>query len=133
MDDKVLLVHQKGAPHTFLPGGHIENGEKAESALMREIAEELGKVAVIQRFIGAVECMWAENNQDNHEINLVFEVSIPGLDPRTPPPSQETHLEFIWATPAELKTYNLQPSPLVECLTHWENGYCGYWGSACAE
>jgi 8-oxo-dGTP diphosphatase len=128
-NNKVLLVHQKGADNTFLPGGHIAIGEKAELALCREIAEEIGKKAIVKRFIGAVECVWTENNQDHHEVNLVFEVGVPDLDASVPPPSQEAHLEFIWAEPAELRTHNLQPSPLIECLMNWESGYSGYWGS----
>jgi 8-oxo-dGTP pyrophosphatase MutT (NUDIX family) len=132
-NNKVLLVRQKGADNTFLPGGHIEIGEKAELALCREIAEEMGHKAFVKRFIGAVECVWAENNRENHEINLVFEVGVPALDTRVSPPSQETHLEFIWAEPSELRTYNLQPYPLIECLINWESGYRGYWGSAFGE
>ena len=126
---KVLLAHQKGAGNTFLPGGHIEIGEKAELGLVREIEEEMGKKAIIKQFIGAVECSWFENDQGNHEINLLFEVQVPDLDSSEPPVSQESHLEFIWVKPTELKTHNLLPEPLIACLMTWGLGFHGYWGS----
>jgi 8-oxo-dGTP pyrophosphatase MutT (NUDIX family) len=127
---KVLLVHQKGAENTFLPGGHIEIGEKAELGLVREIEEEIGKKAIIKQFIGAVECSWIENEQANHEINLLFEVQIPDLDSSKPPPTQESHLEFIWANPVDLKAHNLLPEPMFGCLMNWDLGFRGYWGSS---
>lgn len=129
LNGRVLLAHQKGSDHTFLPGGHIGMGERADAALVREIEEEFGEKAIVKQFIGAVECTWTENEQDNHEINLVFEVSIPNFDSSKPPIPRESHLEFVWVEPGELKTHNLQPSPLVECLTNWECGYHGFWGS----
>jgi 8-oxo-dGTP diphosphatase len=129
MNGKVLLAHQIGANNTFLPGGHIELGERAELALARELAEEIGKQAITKQFIGAVEWLWTDNNQTNHEINLIFEAVVPGLDSDEPPRSQESHLEFIWSKPAELRANNLKPDPLIECLTTWERGYRGYWGS----
>ncbi len=129
-DGRVLLAHQKGAEHTFLPGGHIRKGEKAEAALVREIAEEIGGKAFVKRFIGAVEAAWAEDGKEQHEINLVFEVEIPGLDPKKSPVSLEPHLEFSWVAPADLETHNLLPEPMSECLLNWEHGYHAFWGSA---
>jgi 8-oxo-dGTP pyrophosphatase MutT (NUDIX family) len=129
-DGKVLLAHQKGADNTFLPGGHIELGERAESALAREIAEETGRKAMVRRFVGAVECLWIENDQPNHEIDLVFEVVVPGLDSNAPPQSRESHLEFIWVEPSALRTHNLLPYPMIECLMDWESDYRAYWGSS---
>lgn len=126
----VLLAHQKGAEHTFLPGGHIGMGEKAEAALEREILEELGKKATVKQFIGALEAAWSENGQAHHEINLLFEVEIPNLVSSEPPRSLEEHLEFMWVAPAELKAQNLLPEPLVECLVNWDCGYHGFWGSS---
>lgn len=58
IDNKVFLAHAKGENNTFLPGGHIEVGEKAEEALIREIKEEIGKEVEVCRFVGAVEHMW---------------------------------------------------------------------------
>ena len=127
---KVLLAHLKGADNTFLPGGHIEMGERAEAALVREIAEEIGKVATVKQFIGAVECCYIDNDQKNHEIDLLFELGVPGLQSYKPPQSRENHLEFLWAEPSELEAHNLLPSPLIECLLTWDQNYRGYWGSS---
>ena len=130
VDGKILLAHMKGADNTFLPGGHIELGEKAETALLREIGEELGQVAEVRYFIGAVECAYTDNGQENHEINLLFEIRVLGLEADQSPASRERHLEFLWSEPAELKAHNLLPSPIVDCLKTWGQGYKAYWGSS---
>jgi 8-oxo-dGTP pyrophosphatase MutT (NUDIX family) len=128
-DGKVLLVRKKGAGNTFLPGGHVDSGERAESALAREIEEEIGKQAIVKRFVGAVEHTWVEEGRENHEINLVFEVEVPGLDSSVGPESLEADLEFIWSDPADLESHNLQPYPLIECLKNYASGYGGFWGT----
>ncbi|MCK5248144.1 NUDIX domain-containing protein, partial [Candidatus Bipolaricaulota bacterium] len=125
--DKFLLAHQVGADNTFLPGGHIGECERAEHALIRGIEEEIGKTAVIKRFVGAVEHVWTAASENNHEVNLLFEVEVPDLDPTSPPRSHEEHLEFLWATSSSLISHNLQPVALIECLSHWREEYEGYW------
>lgn len=127
---RFLLAHQIGADNTFLPGGHIGSGERAEDALVREVAEELGLEARVKRFIGAVECAWPAPVADNHEINLLFELEIPGLDGVTPPDTLESHLEFIWGAAGDLERHNLQPAPLRQCLAHWDDIPDAFWGSA---
>jgi 8-oxo-dGTP diphosphatase len=128
-DGKVLLAQQKGADHTFLPGGHIGMGERAEAAMVREIFEELEEKAIVKRFIGAVEALWTEEGEQNHELNLVFEVEIPNLVTSEPPRSREAHLEFMWVGLAELNALNLLPIPMRECISKYARGYAGFWGS----
>lgn len=129
VDGKVLLAHQIKADNTFLPGGHIEHGENAKNALVREIEEELGMTPVVGRFIGAVEHAWVDDF-DNHEINLLFEVFIPGLDSSASPQSNEGHLEFIWSRPEDLEFHHLLPGPMIGCLKNWRDGCHVYWGSS---
>ncbi len=115
--DRILLARLKGAGHTFLPGGHIEFGEGARAALVRELKEEIGMSAQVRRFAGAVEHTWVERGVRNAEINLLFEVDLPGLTAATTiqaASAAEAHLEFLWAEPANLAKHNLQPAPIVD-------------------
>ncbi len=127
----ILLARKKGAPHTFLPGGHVEFGEAASSALARELQEELGIAMEVGRFLGAVEHAWTDPLGPSHELNLVFEVTWPGLDRPAPVGSVEPHLEFVWQPTDQLAARNLQPRVLCELLPRWlAAGPDSGWGSS---
>lgn len=111
-DNRMLLARQRGKSWSFLPGGHVEPGEPIESALTRELAEELGTEAKISHFLGAVEHGYVEDDTTHHELNLVFEVA---LD--TPEPvSQEDHLEFHWLPLDQLSDASVRPTSLKNAL-----------------
>ncbi|MCE9596101.1 MAG: NUDIX domain-containing protein [Planctomycetes bacterium] len=51
-----LIVRSlKNAEHWVLPKGHIDPGETAEVAALREVREEAGVEASLSRFLGASE------------------------------------------------------------------------------
>ena len=132
-EEKVLLVREKGANHTFLPGGHIEIGEAAKDALRREIYEEIGMDSSIGKFIGASEHVWPDDMKDNHEINLVFTATVKGLTSAQAPKSKENHIEFLWAYPEELKTLNFIPSSFRNNIKGFLNNSKFFWGSSISE
>ena len=109
---QLLLVHQRNKSWSFLPGGHVEPGERVEAALARELAEELSTDAKVAGFIGAVEHGYVEDGVTHHEINLVFEVSID----TTEPVSQEDHLEFHWLPSEQLAATDVRPGALKNAL-----------------
>ncbi len=118
----VLLCKQRTGDYTFLPGGHVEFGESATVALLRELHEEIGIEGTIGNFLGAIENGW----DGEFEISLVFEVENHGLTADTPPQpasEAEAHLEFIWAKADMLAEANILPSVLVSWIEH------GGWGS----
>ena len=50
-DNKILLIKRKNDPFKgkwALPGGFVEYGEKVEDAVVREVLEETGVIAVIK-------------------------------------------------------------------------------------
>jgi 8-oxo-dGTP diphosphatase len=91
-DGHMLFARQRTQSWLFLPGGHVEPGERIEAALAREIAEELRTEAKIVGFVGVVEHGYVEDGATHHEVNLVFDVAIADSEPT----SQEDHLEFHW-------------------------------------
>ncbi|GAA0538557.1 DNA mismatch repair protein MutT [Saccharopolyspora subtropica] len=109
---QLLLVRQRTKSWSFLPGGHVEPGERVEVALVRELAEELGTDAKIAGFVGAVEHGYIEDGVTHHEINLVFEVSIDAAEPV----SQEDHLEFHWLPLDQLADTDVRPGALKNAL-----------------
>lgn len=118
-DDRVLVVRKKGASYTFLPGGHVDFGEPAETALARELQEELGTDASVGRFLGAVENCFTNVSGQFHEVNLIFAATLPELPGVTAVASRESHLEFLWQPAGQLADKNLQPSVLWWLIPHW--------------
>ena len=123
----VLLAHQKGADNTFLPGGHIKTGERATTALKRELNEELGLPLEIEGFLGYVEAVWKDGKMENFEINLVFKASVKGLDYNSPLISYEEHLEFLWSSVGDLEKNNLLPYPLQKLIINYISGNKSIW------
>lgn len=129
-DGNILLTKMKGGDYTFLPGGHIELGEKATDALVREIQEELGEESSVKSFLGAIENSWAREGERHHEINLIFEVTIPGIEAGNNPVAKENHIEFLWEKVDALDNANLLPPSLNSHLARWAQGDKEpWWGS----
>lgn len=118
-DGRILLCHTKGAWNTYLPGGHVEFGESAGDALLREIKEEMGCSARLIRFLGVVENRFRQKGEWHCEVNLIFQVQIKGVEPDNPPISKEDYIEFLWCAWKSLPKSGLEPFPLRTCLRKW--------------
>lgn len=105
-------------PSLFLPGGHVEVGESAENALIRELQEELGVNCSIKQFLGVIENQWQDKEVLHHEINHIFEIDSQELHIDFIPKSKESHLAFHWIDYNQdaLHTYKIMPVPSVKEL-----------------
>jgi ADP-ribose pyrophosphatase YjhB (NUDIX family) len=113
---KILICQNKQHSYCYLPGGHIELGESAKQALVREIKEELNVSVTIGNFIGAVENKWVSNTHLTHEISFVFHVQDPALLSSYSPASAEPALTFRWVSLEELSHVSFLPlnmQPLI--------------------
>jgi len=115
VDGKVLLCRGKGLDSTYLPGGHIEFGEKGREALVREMKEETGRVATAGAFAGVVENSFLQKGKKHCEINLVYEMEVEGTGEgrrakaKDLISSQEDWIGFEWCDVDKLDAANLLP------------------------
>ena len=126
-DDHVLLARKKGMSHTFLPGGHINIGESAVTALKREIGEELGLELDVEGYLGAVEASWEDDSAEQFEINHIFKGGIKGTSFGSSLESQEDHLEFLWSSIDDLYANDLLPHPLKKLIANYTAGDRSIW------
>ena len=120
--EEIILCRVKDTKWFFLPGGHIENGESAEKALLRELHEEMGDNNYkVNSFIGVCENIFTlEENILQHEINIIFKVDIPN---KLKLNTKEDHIEFVSIAKNSLKDYKILPVTLKNGLIEWlENG-----------
>lgn len=105
---KFLVCRKLKKRYYFFPGGHLEFGESAKEALIREIKEELGITIKRCTFIGGSEHTFIEEGKKHHEINLAFEVSVGKISTD----SQENHLRFYWIDKNK-ELYNISSNPAI--------------------
>ena len=106
-DGRVLLAHHAPSGNWTLPGGKVEHAEDPFDAVIREVAEETGYDAMVERLLGvdsrvipAAESRLASEHQN---VGIFYRVRITGGHLR-PEPNGET-AESIWT-----------PIPDVACL-----------------
>jgi len=109
-DGCVLLCRGKGASSTYLPGGHVEFGETAREALVREMREETRLSTRAGRFLGVVENAFLQHGRPHCEVNLVYELALD--DPNTSVTAAESWISFEWCAVDALAEANILPTAM---------------------
>lgn len=124
-DGERLLMHRdEGDDFWTLPGGRIEFGEPACTALARELEEELGVRAEVGRLIWLVENFFTYRDEARHEIAFYFEVSLPAASPLKAydqtfaGEDSGVPLIFEWHSIARLEDLKVRPAFLQKAMTH---------------
>ena len=112
-DGRVLLCRPKKGGYTYLPGGHIEFGEKGAEALAREVREELGLEARVGEMVGVVESQFVQNGKPHAEISLVYRMSLECAEGLSEAKSLEDWIEFVWWPVDRIGEANLLPPEMV--------------------
>ena len=114
---KILITRRKeGVPHALLwefPGGKVKEGEEPRQALQRELKEELGVEAEVERIVEIV----FHFHPDHPILLLLYSCRIGRGDPM---PIDCYDLQ--WVTPEELKNREMPPAdgPIQERLGRYE-------------
>lgn len=77
-----MLLAQK-AVHSneyYLPGGRITYGESSESAIIREMKEELGVTVTDYRSLWINECFFMDSGTNFHEVGIYYVVNLKNTD-----------------------------------------------------
>lgn len=126
-DGKILVCKniKKNNDYYYLPGGHVEMGEPANKALIRELKEELNLSVNEASFIGTVENVYSEEDETHHEIILVFNVIADNVEDK----SNEDHLGFFFFGKDQFQKETILPKALKKSVIQWQKDNKMFWKS----
>lgn len=111
----ILLCRNLKRGYYYLPGGHVEFGERASDALAREIQEETGASARVGALLATAEVAFHDGRRKRHELDTLFHVEqFEELLPVAV--SREPEIAFAWVPLDELATVDFRPTCLIEWL-----------------
>ncbi len=112
-DDLLVCVKDK-SNYGYLPGGHVEFGESAEAALVREFLEESGEFVTCGLPLLGMELTFKQGHRDRHEITIVFPVKL--SNPLKKVQSLETEIRFEWWELSTLSARDLRPTQVRDWI-----------------
>ena len=126
-DKTLLLVKRKFDPdagYWSIPGGHLDLGEKVQSAAEREGFEETGFKVRVTNLAGIInKIMYDKQGKiEYHYVLINYFVEQVGGDANQPPKAADDALEAKFVPFEELKNYKLTDS-LIELLKQLKIGY----------
>mgnify|MGYP000140261478 CR=1 FL=1 len=112
-DNKVLLIHRfkDGKEYFVLPGGHIEENESEEEALIREIKEETNLDAQIDKKLWTLKNPF-DNSEHHFFLVTKFSGNLQLGGPELKKNSEENKYTLEWHNLTEISELNLVPKPL---------------------
>ena len=122
---QILAMRDERSPYYYLPGGRVGIGETAESAVIREMQEELGVTPAIVRPLWLNQAFFDEDVSHirYHELCIYFLMDISGTDlltrghTFTRTEGRHTHV-FEWLDFAALKDMYFYPIFLKKDIYH---------------
>ncbi|WP_063784485.1 NUDIX hydrolase [Streptomyces sp. SBT349] len=112
-DGRVLLAHHASANWT-LPGGRVEHAEDPFHAVTREVAEETGYDAVVERLLGVdsrvIPAAVARAGVEHQNVGVFYLVRVTGGRARPEPDGETT--ESVWTPVPDVA--RLRRSSLVD-------------------
>ena len=116
-DGRVLLalhVSPTGETTWTLPGGRVEQGEDPFDTVIREVAEETGCKAVVERLLGVdsrvIPATESRLGTEHQNVGILYRVRMSGGELR-PEPNDET-ADCVWTSIADVAC--LRRSSLVD-------------------
>lgn len=125
VNNKYLTVKIQNNDFYCLPGGHVELGEDTDTAVLREMKEELGYEVKIVRLVSIIQNFFkAKDGRQFHELGYYYIVEPTNIDEvnledyvrMENDKGEMKRLEFRWFTLDELKETRFLPEILKEKL-----------------
>lgn len=115
--NQILLCHSPENPpnYYYLPGGHLEKGEKLEDCLKREMKEEINVNIKKMKFLSISENFFTDFKGKHHEINILYAVQSNTKNPQSVK-SHESHVAITWLDIKKLPKVKLLPPNIHQYL-----------------
>jgi len=117
-ENKILMIQNEGEDFWYIPGGRVQMLESSETAVKRELREELGVNVDVKKLLWTAENFFTYDTHQFHEISFYYEVNLLEL----PAKGEDTFVleedgrryVFQWVLLERISEYNLKPDFLKD-------------------
>lgn len=120
-NNKILTHKNKNKEHYALIGGRVQIGEDSETAIKREIMEEIGKEVEITGYISTIENFFEMKGEKYHEIMFVHQAEFVNeeykkIEEELNNVEGKDYLKYQWLDLDKIEQYPIRPEIIKKVL-----------------